>query len=71
MTKAVDKVLKIIQDKYSKNWVDTKTIAEDAGLSRSVISIYLSQLYKENKLTKKMAAQFCGNLSLRKILFKI
>ncbi|MQS75442.1 PRD domain-containing protein [Lactobacillus halodurans] len=53
MTKAVDKVLKIIQDKYSKNWVDTKTIAEDAGLSRSVISIYLSQLYKENKLTKK------------------
>ncbi|GEO59388.1 sigma 54-interacting transcriptional regulator [Companilactobacillus bobalius] len=53
MTKSVDKVYKVIQEEYGDEWTDTKTIADAAGLSRNVISIYLSQLYKEGKLTKK------------------
>lgn len=51
--KAVDKVYKIIKDNYADKWTDTMEIAEKADLSRSVISIYLSQLYKKGKLTKK------------------
>lgn len=51
--KAVDKVYKIIKDNYADEWTDTMEIAKKAELSRSVISIYLSQLYKEGKLTKK------------------
>lgn len=50
MTKSVDKVYKVIQEEYGDEWTDTKTIANVAGLSRNVISIYLSQLYKEGKL---------------------
>lgn len=53
MTKSVDKVYKVIQEEYGDEWTDTKTIANVAGLSRNVISIYLSQLYKEGKLVKK------------------
>lgn len=53
MTKAVDRVYEIIQKESPDDWIDTQQIAELAGLSRSVISIYLSQLFKEGKLTKK------------------
>lgn len=53
MTKSVDKIFELIQEKYVNDWVDTKSIADAAGLSRNVISIYLSQLYKEGKLSKK------------------
>lgn len=71
MTKSVDKVYKVIQEEYGDEWTDTKTIANVAGLSRNVISIYLSQLYKEGKLVKKMVDQYYGKLLRMMFLFKI
>ncbi|QFR69543.1 hypothetical protein [Companilactobacillus paralimentarius] len=71
MTKSVDKVYKVIQEEYGDEWTDTKTIANVAGLSRNVISIYLSQLYKEGNWSKKMVDQYYGKLLRMMFLFKI
>lgn len=54
MSKAVEKIYKIVRDNTQNIWLDTNQIANVAGLSRSVVSIYLSQLYKENKIAKKV-----------------
>lgn len=53
MVKSVDKVYEVIKNNYSNDWVNTKEIANAVGLSRNVISIYLSQLYKDGKLIKQ------------------
>jgi len=70
MVKAVDKVYEIIQKESPEDWIDTKQIADLAGLSRSVISIYLSQLFKEGKLTKKNGRPVLWKIAQNDLPFK-
>ena len=47
MSKSRDKVLKIMRESFSNQWVTTQEIADNLNLSREVISLYLSQLKKK------------------------
>ncbi len=63
MAKSVDKVYEIIKKNSHNDWISTKEVADLAELSRSVISIYLSQLFKDGKLVKKTGRPVLWKLS--------
>lgn len=51
--KSRDKVLMELQENFSPNWTSTQKLAEKLNLSREVVSLYLSQLYKQNLVQKQ------------------
>lgn len=51
--KSRDRVLMELQENFSPNWISTQELAKKLNLSREVVSLYLSQLYKENLVQKQ------------------